>query len=152
MHIYVPDDLYERIKKEEDFPASQIAQAAFRRILQLRERYSEESEELEIELWTDEDQPYTATFEGTWLVYPDPDESRTREDGFDAGSYWGVARIGPNEYDVLVYVAHVNERWAPSYFRLRRPPLVGEEIPRDIWTKAQLADGVTDLRVPLDLD
>ena len=45
-------------------------------------------------------------FEGRWLVEPDPDETRTTEEGYDAGAYYGVALTGRG--NIAVYVAHCN--------------------------------------------
>jgi hypothetical protein len=49
-------------------------------------------------------------FDGMWLVEPDRDETRTGEDGYDAGAYYGVALTGRGR--IAVYIAHINERWA----------------------------------------
>ena len=46
-------------------------------------------------------------FEGRWLVEPDRDETRTTEDGYDDGAYYGVALTGRG--NIAVYVAHCND-------------------------------------------
>lgn len=56
----------------------------------------------------------TVGFTGRWLVEPDSDETRTREDGHDAGAYWGVALT--HRARIAVYAAHCNERW-PAVLR-----------------------------------
>jgi len=48
-------------------------------------------------------------FIGRWLVDPDEHETRTDQQGFDAGAYWGVALTKRGR--IAVYVAHVNEDW-----------------------------------------
>jgi hypothetical protein len=45
-------------------------------------------------------------FTGRWLVEPDSDETRTNEDGYDAGVYWGVALTRRGR--IAVYAAHCN--------------------------------------------
>ncbi|GAA1550448.1 hypothetical protein GCM10009827_083890 [Dactylosporangium maewongense] len=55
------------------------------------------------------DPAVTIEFDGAWLVEPDCDETRTAEEGYDAGAYWGVARTGRGRF--AVYTAHCNERW-----------------------------------------
>ncbi len=46
-------------------------------------------------------------FEGRWLVEPDPYETRTTEEGYDAGGYYGVALT--KRGNIAVYTAHVND-------------------------------------------
>jgi len=45
-------------------------------------------------------------FEGRWLVEPDANETRTTEEGYDAGAYYGVALT--KRGNLAVYCAHVN--------------------------------------------
>jgi hypothetical protein len=54
----------------------------------------------------------TVGFTGRWLVEPDSDETRSGEDGQDAGVYWGVALTKRGR--IAVYAAHCNERWSAS--------------------------------------
>lgn len=54
----------------------------------------------------------TVGFRGRWLVYPDRDETRSTEEGQDAGAYWGLALTGRGR--IAVYTAHCNERWPAS--------------------------------------
>lgn len=51
----------------------------------------------------------TEGFVGRWLVEPDSDDTRTAEEGHDAGAYWGVALTRRGR--IAVYTAHCNERW-----------------------------------------
>lgn len=44
---------------------------------------------------------------GRWLLPPDPDETRTTEEGHDAGAYYGVALT--HRGNIAVYTAHVND-------------------------------------------
>ena len=162
MHIYVPEDLKKEVK-EAKLPVSQIAQKAFRREIAKKRLAAETgAEELEITLWSEDDVSYTATFHGTWLLAPDPDETRTADDGYDSGAYWGVALLEGGDF--LAYTAHVNEGWAPNY------EIIGdleEGLPGDIFIEAAMAfnallqqgnanakgtDGAPyEVRVPLDL-
>jgi len=84
--------------------------------------------------------PAPEAFNGTWLVAPDEDETRTSEDAYDAGAYWGVALTQRGK--IAVYIAHVNERWAASlkvYDSLDEAEL--DEVPRDILAKAAIELG-----------
>jgi hypothetical protein len=51
----------------------------------------------------------TVGFTGRWLVHPDPDQTRTIEEGFDAGAYYGLALTRRGR--IAVYTAHCNDRW-----------------------------------------
>lgn len=55
------------------------------------------------------DPTHTVGFKGRWLVPPDSDETRTKEDGHDAGAYWGVALTKRGR--IAVYTAHCNDGW-----------------------------------------
>jgi hypothetical protein len=55
------------------------------------------------------DPALTVGFVGRWLLAPDSDDTRTGEDGHDAGAYWGVALTRRGR--IAVYTAHCNERW-----------------------------------------
>lgn len=48
-------------------------------------------------------------FIGRWLVEPDPNDTRTGEEGYDRGAYWGMALTKRGR--IAVYVAHCNGRW-----------------------------------------
>jgi len=69
-------------------------------------------ENIEVELWGQEDLPYTAMFVGRWLLWPDESETRTGEPGYDAGAYYGVALT--RRANIAVYVRHVNDGFAPA--------------------------------------
>lgn len=55
------------------------------------------------------EQPLTVGFDGRWLVEPENDETRTGEEGYDAGAYWGIALTKRGRY--AVFTAHCNEQW-----------------------------------------
>jgi hypothetical protein len=165
LHIYLPDDLYQEVK-DSNLSVSQIAQQAFRRELAKKQSADSaiDANELEITMWTGEQTQYTATFMGTWLVAPDPDETRADAGDFDAGAYWGVALL--ENGDFLVYVAHVNDGWEPGYEVAG--DLEDAELPPNIFVEAALAfnsllrigngnakrtrEAAYEVRVPLDLD
>jgi|ERR1022692_1211374 hypothetical protein len=54
----------------------------------------------------------TKAFTGRWLVSPDSDETRTGEEGYDAGAYWGVALTRRGQ--IAVWMAHCNDGWPPG--------------------------------------
>lgn len=84
--------------------------------------------------------PVPEAFDGAWLVEPDGNRTRSGEDDFDAGAYWGVALTRRGK--VAVYGAHVNERWPADlgvYDSLDDAEADG--IPRDILAIAAAALG-----------
>jgi len=62
---------------------------------------------IEVEVGGRDDAARTVRLYGTWLVQPDEDETRTTEAGYDAGSYYGVARTKRGQIEV--YCTHVND-------------------------------------------
>jgi hypothetical protein len=86
----------------------------------------------------------TVGFTGRWLVEPDSDETRTGEDGYDAGAYWGVALTKRGR--IAVYTAHCNESWPATlrdYDSL--DSAVSDGVPADI--AALAASGLGEERV-----
>lgn len=77
------------------------------------------------------------TFEGEWLVEPDRDETRAGEEGFDAGTYYGVAKTKGGSY--AVYVAHRNDGWGPHFDVF--DDLEEVRLPENIVTAARSAEG-----------
>jgi hypothetical protein len=76
-------------------------------------------------------------FAGRWLVEPDRDETRTGEEGYDAGAYWGVALT--KRGSIAVYTAHCNEGW-PATLEVFGS-LDATELPEDIKADASAALG-----------
>lgn len=77
----------------------------------------------------------TIGFTGRWLLEPDDDDTRTGEDGHDAGAYWGIALTKRGR--IAVYTAHCNYRWPASlndYDSLDRAADGG--VPADIIARA----------------
>jgi hypothetical protein len=85
------------------------------------------------------DPAVTVEFDGQWLIEPDPDETRTGEDGFDAGAYWGVARTGRGRF--AVFTAHVNERWPARLDDFDTLDGVAEILPADLLARAAQENG-----------
>jgi hypothetical protein len=46
------------------------------------------------------------------VLYPDADETRTSEPGYDAGAYYGVAPT--HRGNIAVYTPHLNDGFAPT--------------------------------------
>ena len=76
-------------------------------------------------------------FAGRWLVEPDADETRTGEEGHDAGAYWGVALT--KRGSIAVYTAHCNDRW-PATLEVFGT-LDAADLPEDIKADAAAALG-----------
>lgn len=107
----------------------------------LARRFEADKEERGMETTT-EDQKITVVmangqrgFIGRWLVEPDPSETRSAEATADSGAYYGVAVT--KKGNIVVYAAHVNDRWEPvlkTYGSLGQAELDG--IPKDIIERA----------------
>lgn len=111
MNISVPDALAEQVR-ERNIPISAVCQRALREeVSRLRERAraNRGMEQLTVEVG---EPSLMVGFTGRWLVDPDRDETRSAEEGQDAGAYWGVALTQRGR--VAVYTAHCNERWSAS--------------------------------------
>ncbi len=72
----------------------------------------------------------TMAFMGRWLVEPDRDETRTRESGYDAGGYWGVALTQRGRF--AVYAAHCNDQWPAWLHDFDTLDDARGEVPQDI--------------------
>lgn len=79
----------------------------------------------------------TEAFAGRWLVEPDPDGTRTSEEGYDHGAYWGVALT--KRGSIAVYTAHCNDGW-PATLEVFAT-LDAAELPEDIKADAAAALG-----------
>ena len=77
-------------------------------------------------------------FAGRWLVEPDRDKTRTGEEGYDAGAYWGVALT--RRGSIAVYTAHCNEGW-PAELEVFDSIDDAELLPEDIKGDASAALG-----------
>src|SRR5262245_54311110 len=98
----------EQAAKQRRQSVSQIATNALREHLAKADNDARQSDSQEITVEVG-DPPIHVVFSGSWLVEPDPKETRA---GHDAGAYWGVALTSKRRY--AVFAAHVNERWPPS--------------------------------------
>lgn len=88
-------------------------------------------EEITVEVGPEE-RRIPVAFTGRWLVHPDEKETRTTEDGRDAGAFYGVAQTAKGR--IAVYVAHCNDRWEPvllDYVDLDAAAASGD-VPADI--------------------
>jgi hypothetical protein len=93
-----------------------------------------------IEVYVGKEPAVPVGFIGQWLVEPDEDETRTGEEGYDAGAYWGVALTQRGK--IAVYTAHVNDGWPASldvFDSLDDAESNG--VPQDILAKAAIELG-----------
>lgn len=128
----VPDDLAERVR-ELDLPISRICQDALR---YAADTASRETGTIEIEIYDRYgEHRHTEAFEGRWLIEPDPDETRTGEEGYDAGAYWGVAQTKRGRF--AVYMAHCNEGFAPALADYDSLDDAEGDLPADIFAEAK---------------
>lgn len=139
MNISVPDELAEQVRTR-DLPISAICQDALREAVEMhdkKERTMTDMQQISVETGADYDM--TETFTGLWLVEPDSDETRTGEENWDAGTYWGVARTKKGQ--IAVYTAHCNGR-SPGHLDAY-PSLEQAEgnVPEDILAMAAAALG-----------
>jgi hypothetical protein len=117
----------------------------------VRKSLKSEMSTLSIELWGQEEQPYEAEFQGTWLVDPEPNETRAGpEDGtqWDLGAFYGVALTARG--NILVYVAHCNDGWAPFYETYPSIEAARGDVPDSILAAAASSLG-EDFTVTLDV-
>jgi post-segregation antitoxin (ccd killing protein) len=140
--IYLSDELEARVR-DAGISMSPVCQQALTEEVEQMEARNELGDKMEaqrITLWrnNDESTAYDAEFVGTWLVYPDPDESRTTLSNYDNGAYWGIALT--ERQAVLVYSAHCNDNWAPNYQLYDSVTDAGRDVPEDI-----LADAASQL-------
>ena len=114
--IYIREadtELWEKAEQLAGGSVSALLTEALRRYVEEEElREHTGMETIEVGLWGPEERPYPVQFVGRWLLYPDPDETRTGEPGYDAGGYYGVALT--QRGNIAVYWAHCNEGRAPT--------------------------------------
>jgi hypothetical protein len=119
--IYVREadsEVWEKVERLTGGSVSALITEALRRYVEeeeLKEVSGMEPIKVEVAARQDsywEDSRYDAEFVGRWLLYPDPDETRTGEPGFDAGAYFGVALT--QRGNLVVYTRHVNDEFAPT--------------------------------------
>ena len=130
--IYLPDDLADRVRAS-GISVSPVCQRALQKEIDSMEAaksLKSREERIAVEVRGPAEAPVEKAFYGTWLVTPDPDETRTSESGWDAGSYWGVALTRKGQ--IAVYVAHVNERWPSELSIYSDIDEAGKKHPRDI--------------------
>lgn len=84
------------------------ALSSARRWLHQRQQ-AEEMDEITLDVG---DPTVKVGFVGRWLVEPDRNETRSSEEGQDAGAYWGVALTKRGR--IAVYTAHCNDAWPAS--------------------------------------
>lgn len=133
MNISVPDELAEQVRAL-DLPISAVCQKALRNAV---DNASRSTELITVE--TGEDYNITKGFHGRWLIIADPDKTRTAEDGYDAGAYWGVAVTAKNR--IAVYTAHCNEGFAAQLDDFDTLEDAKDELPEDIYAEAAAALG-----------
>jgi hypothetical protein len=85
----------------------------------------------------------TVGFTGHWLVEPSLDETRTAEDGYDGGAYWGVALTERGR--IAVYTAHCNERWPANLNDYDSLGQAAEHVPAEIIAHAAAELGETQV-------
>jgi hypothetical protein len=133
--------LWEKAEKLAGGSVSALLTEALRRFIEEEELKEKTGmEKIEVELWGPEETPYTAEFVGRWLLYPDENETRTGEPGYDAGAYYGVALT--QRGNIAVYVRHVNDGFAPRLYTYSSLEEAEEEgMPGDILAMAAVELG-----------
>jgi len=135
VNVYLPDDLAQQVRRVE-LPISSICQQALREELDKMTTTQDEITYETLSVWVGED-GHEERFRGRWLVKPDPDETRSGDEGYDAGAYFGVAQTAKGK--VAVFVAHCNERWPAKLTAFSS--LEEAELPRTIDQAARAALG-----------
>lgn len=137
MNISVPDALAEQAR-ERNIPVSAICQRALSVEVE-RLRALENGSGME-RVTVDVGEPaVTVGFSGRWLVCPDLDGSRSGEEGYDAGAYWGVALTQKGR--IAVYLAHCDNGFAASLNDYDSLDEAAGDAPADIIAQAASALG-----------
>jgi hypothetical protein len=114
--IYIREadaEVWQRAEKLAGDSISALITKALRRYVEQEEQKERAGmESIEVEKWGPEDTPYRAAFVGRWLLWPDENETRTGEPGYDAGAYYGVALTRREK--IAVYMRHVNDGFPPK--------------------------------------
>jgi Post-segregation antitoxin CcdA len=131
MNISVPDTLAEEVRRRE-VPISAVCQRALRdEVARLAARSREIARGME-KITVDVGEPsLTIGFTGRWLVEPSRDETRTAEDGYDGGAYWGGVAL-TERGRIAVYTAHCNERWPANLNDYDSLDQAAEHVPANI--------------------
>jgi hypothetical protein len=87
------------------------------------------------------DPALTVGFTGRWLVEPDMELTRTSEDGYDNGAYWGIALTRRGR--IAVFTGHVNDRWPASLKDYDSLDQAAAHLPADIIARAASELGET---------
>jgi hypothetical protein len=77
---------------------------------------------------------FTIGFTGRWLIEPDRNETRTGQEGYDVGAYWGVALTKRGR--IAVYTAHCNGRWPAHLDDYEDLDDAAHDVPADILAMA----------------
>lgn len=95
------------------------------------------------------DSVVTKAFTGVWLVEPDDRGTRTSEEGWDIGTYWGVAKTEGER--IAVWQGHCNDLWPPSLtvYDSIEDAEADSAVPPDIAVLARQSEG---LPAVLELD
>lgn len=104
----------------------------------LRDRARGEMQQITVQ--TGHDYERTEGFTGRWLVAPDSEETRTGEEGWDAGTYWGIALTKKDQ--IAVYTAHCNEKQPGRLKAYRSLEQAEGDVPEDILALASDALGI----------
>jgi post-segregation antitoxin (ccd killing protein) len=147
--IYLPDDLAERVRAS-GISMSPVCQRALQEEvekMQATEQLKAREERILVEVAGPGDVSIDKVFYGTWLVHPDQDESRTAEEYWDRGAYWGVALTRQGQ--IAVYVQHCNDLWPPKLEVYPDLDDAAEVLPPDIFAAAAQELGQSR---PIELD
>lgn len=148
--IYLPDELAEKVRAS-GISMSPVCQRALdeevERMQAIEEMQARE-ERIVIQIAGPGERMIEQAFYGTWLVHPDPEESRTTEENYDRGAYWGVALT--RKAQIAVLTQHCNERWSPEFrvYSSLDDALAGD-VPADIVAAAAQELGQSR---PIELD
>jgi hypothetical protein len=136
MNISVPADLAEQVR-ERGIRVSAICQRALRaEVERLRTLDGDGMQRIIADVG---EPTVTVGFTGRWLVDPDPDSTRSGEEGYDAGAYWGVALTQKGR--IVVYLAHCNDGFPASLDDYGSLNEAADNAPSDIIAQAASALG-----------
>ncbi|HSH58539.1 MAG TPA: type II toxin-antitoxin system CcdA family antitoxin [Acidimicrobiales bacterium] len=134
--IYLPDELAERVRAS-GISMSPVCQRALQEEVERMQATAEmkaREERIVVEVGGPGETLIDKAFYGTWLVAPDEDQSRTAEEYYDRGTYWGVAltRLG----QIAVYTRHCNDLRQPDLIVFADLEDAADAVPPDILAAA----------------
>jgi hypothetical protein len=140
MNISVPDALADEVRRR-DIPISAICQRALQEEVDRLDAAEHAARGMD-KITVDVGEPaLTVGFTGRWLLDPGADDTRTGEEGWDAGACWGIALTQRGR--IAVYTAHCNDGFPATLKDYDNLDQAAAHVPADIIAMAAAGLGET---------